>query len=120
MYTDFVWQCPSCKGTNREVLADEYKAYTCGTCGKKSLLTFSVEVDDVELYEEPQKVVNLQKLIVSRDQGETWEEIECDTRDLNPETSPLNPNDLIKVPDGSIFKVQLNPRNSMLMTIKAS
>ncbi|MGK9289655.1 hypothetical protein KXR68_12845 [Staphylococcus warneri] len=120
MFADFCWVCPNCKTINDECYADEDKFYECDECGKKSALTFSVDVESVELYEEPKEKANMLKIGVSRDKGRTWEEIDVNTRDLNPATSPLNPGDLIKAPNGSIWLVWLDQSTGLLRTKKGA
>ncbi|KAA8782535.1 hypothetical protein EC604_01560 [Paenibacillus amylolyticus] len=119
MYADFVWQCPSCKKNNHERYADEHRFYKCEGCGKQSTISFSIEVDDVELYEEQKQVENLLNLKISKDQGNTWDEIRINPRDTNPETSPLKPDDLLMTQNGNVFKVILDSR-SRISTTKVS
>lgn len=116
MYADFTWRCPSCEKNNHERYADESRFYKCEDCGKQSTITFSVEVEDVELYEEPQQVVNLLSLKISKDHGNTWNDIKVNPRDTNPETSPLKPDDLLMTQNGKIFKVILDARSKISTT----
>ncbi|ASA20928.1 hypothetical protein [Paenibacillus donghaensis] len=114
LYADFVWQCPNCKQFHSEGFANEDDPYTCCGCKRQFILTFSVDVEEIEAYDKKSGQVSEVRLIkmgISHDQGKTWGEIEVDTRDLNPDTSPLKVGDWIKAPGGgSILEIWLNEK----------
>lgn len=118
LWADFTWQCPNCKQFHSEGFANEDDPYTCRGCGRQFMLTFSVDVEDVEAYDKQSERVSevrLTKIGISHDQGKTWGEIEVDTRDLNPDTSPLKVGDWIKAPgDGSTFEIWFNDKQGKL------
>lgn len=120
LFTDFYWDCPSCKKMNWESLANEDDPYKCRGCKRKFYLTFSVEVEEIERYdEEADQIVSVQmtEIGVSCDSGKTWERKVVDTRDLNPTTSMIKPGEWIEH-NGEIRRVHLNEKHNRLQTTK--
>jgi hypothetical protein len=120
LYASFNWDCPKCTKVNWEDEADDERRYTCSGCKNKFYLTFDVHVAEVELCDEAKEAADyaatfLVAVDVSSDKGETWVEMTINTRDLNPDTSPVKPGDWIKR-NNLVYEVTITPRN--LLTTK--
>ena len=122
LYTDFYWKCPSCNKGNWETCANEDEPYECEGCKREFLLTFSVEVEEVELYDRKSDSVSeikLTEIEVSKDSGETWEKMTVNTRDLNPETSPIKDGWLLRH-NGQTYKAYIHPLLKRIQTEKVA
>ncbi|WP_127532753.1 hypothetical protein [Paenibacillus kobensis] len=120
LYADFCWDCPSCKQLNWAGVADEDRLYTCKKCNKKYYLSFRIEVEEIELYDEQKETVSSVVLVtvdISKDNGQTWEEMSINTKDLNPETADVKDGWFIRH-NGHIYRVFLHEFSNRLRTEK--
>jgi hypothetical protein len=122
LYADFCWDCPRCKKTNWENFANEDDPYKCKGCQKKFYLTFSVEVEEIESHNEETgeaESIHLVDIEVSQDSGETWQTMTVNTRDLNPDTSPLKSGWLLRH-NGQTHRLYLHESLKRLQTEKVT
>lgn len=122
LFADFWWDCPHCQKMNSESLAKEDDPYKCRGCGRKYYLTFSVDVMEIDAYDDQTDLVYTPKMVeieVSKDAGQTWEKMTVDTKDLNPDTSPLKPGWLLRH-NGSTYKVYMHNSLKRLQTEKVA
>ena len=120
--SSFHWQCPPCNKVQWEDFADEEKLYKCKGCKRSFMLTFDVSVTEVEAYDEEKEIaasIILVTVGVSKDGGVSWVDMTINTRDLDPEASPIKPGWLLKH-NGSIYRVYLHPQLKRLQTEKVA